>query len=106
MGAPGENYKGYVEADATQRARNVPSHSMYLLHGLADITAPYQHGVALARALAEAGIIFRYQVSFLQAVFFIAELTQHRTDGGTIGRYAATMTPALQRAFRQDITRR
>jgi dipeptidyl aminopeptidase/acylaminoacyl peptidase len=36
---------------------------MYLLHGLADITTPYQHGVALARALAEAGIIFRYQVS-------------------------------------------
>jgi hypothetical protein len=36
---------------------------MYLLHGLADITAPYQHGVALARALAEAGIIFRYQVN-------------------------------------------
>jgi len=63
LGVPGENYKGYVEADATQRARNVPSHSMYLLHGLADITAPYQHGVALARALAEAGIIFRYQVS-------------------------------------------
>jgi dipeptidyl aminopeptidase/acylaminoacyl peptidase len=63
LGVPGENYKGYVEADATQRARYVPSHSMYLLHGLADITAPYQHGVALARALAEAGIIFRYQVS-------------------------------------------
>jgi dipeptidyl aminopeptidase/acylaminoacyl peptidase len=62
LGVPGENYKGYVEADATQRAQNVPSHSMYLLHGLADITAPYQHGVALARALAEAGIIFRYQV--------------------------------------------
>ena len=72
LGVPGENFKGYVEADATQRARNVPSHSMYLLHGLADITAPYQHGVALARALAEAGIIFRYQVSFLHGVFFIA----------------------------------
>ncbi|PSN56674.1 hypothetical protein C0J52_00051 [Blattella germanica] len=62
LGVPGENFKGYVEADATQRARNVPSHSMYLLHGLADITTPYQHGVALARALADAGIIFRYQV--------------------------------------------
>ena len=64
LGVPGENYKGYVEADATQRARNVPSHSLYLLHGLADITAPYQHGVALARALADAGIIFRYQVCY------------------------------------------
>nr|CAD7396636.1 unnamed protein product [Timema cristinae] len=61
LGLPGDNYKGYVEADATQRARNVPSHSLYLMHGLADVTAPYQHGVALARALADAGIIFRYQ---------------------------------------------
>lgn len=67
LGVPEENYKGYVEADATQRAPNVPNHSMYLLHGLADITAPYQHGVALARALAKAGIIFRYQVSFATA---------------------------------------
>jgi hypothetical protein len=43
---------------------------MYLLHGLADITAPYQHGVALARALAEAGIIFRYQVSVVKQRHF------------------------------------
>ncbi|XP_049787849.1 inactive dipeptidyl peptidase 10 isoform X1 [Schistocerca cancellata] len=61
LGLPGDNYKGYVEADATQRARYVPSHSLYLLHGLADVTAPYVHGVALARALAQANIIFRYQ---------------------------------------------
>lgn len=62
LGAPAENYKGYVEADLTQRARLVPSHSLYLLHGLADLTAPYTHGVAFAKALSEAGIIFRYQV--------------------------------------------
>ncbi|XP_076291931.1 A-type potassium channel modulatory protein DPP6 isoform X2 [Lasioglossum baleicum] len=61
LGAPAENYKGYVEADLTQRARLVPSHSLYLLHGLADLTAPYTHGVAFAKALSEAGIIFRYQ---------------------------------------------
>ncbi|XP_015515915.1 inactive dipeptidyl peptidase 10 isoform X1 [Neodiprion pinetum] len=61
LGAPSENYKGYVEADLTQRARLVPSHSLYLLHGLADLTAPYTHGVAFAKALAEAGVIFRYQ---------------------------------------------
>lgn len=64
LGLPGDNYKGYVEADATQRARNIPSHSLYLIHGLADVTAPYQHGVALARALAEAGVMFKYQVSY------------------------------------------
>ena len=63
MGLPGDNYKGYVEADATQRARNIPSHSLYLIHGLADVTAPYQHGVALAKALADAGVLFKYQVS-------------------------------------------
>ncbi|XP_023309950.1 dipeptidyl peptidase 4 isoform X2 [Anoplophora glabripennis] len=61
LGLPTENYKGYVEADATQRARNIPKKSFFLMHGLADLTAPYQHGVALARALAEAGILFRYQ---------------------------------------------
>lgn len=62
MGFPNDNFKAYVEADATQRARYVPSHSLYLVHGLADLTTPYQHGVALARALAEAGVLFRYQV--------------------------------------------
>lgn len=62
MGAPIENYKGYVEADLTQRARLVPSHSLYLVHGLADLTAPYTHGIAFAKALSEAGVIFRYQV--------------------------------------------
>ncbi|XP_025072942.1 dipeptidyl aminopeptidase-like protein 6 [Pogonomyrmex barbatus] len=61
LGAPAENYKGYVEADLTQRAKLVPSHSLYLLHGLADLTAPYTHGVAFAKALSEAGVIFRYQ---------------------------------------------
>lgn len=50
-----------MEADLTQRARLVPSHSLYLLHGLADLTAPYTHGVAFAKALSEAGVIFRYQ---------------------------------------------
>ncbi|XP_011168172.2 inactive dipeptidyl peptidase 10 isoform X2 [Solenopsis invicta] len=62
LGAPAENYKGYVEADLTQRARFMPSkNQLYLLHGLADLTAPYTHGVAFAKALSEAGILFRYQ---------------------------------------------
>uniref|UniRef100_A0A0C9RBH7 Dpp10_0 protein n=1 Tax=Fopius arisanus TaxID=64838 RepID=A0A0C9RBH7_9HYME len=61
LGAPVENFKGYVEADLTQRARLVPSHSLYLIHGLADLTAPYTHGIALSKALSDAGIIFRYQ---------------------------------------------
>lgn len=63
LGLPTENYKGYVEADATQRAKYIPSKSLFILHGLADLTVPYQHGIALARALTEAGILYRYQVT-------------------------------------------
>lgn len=70
LGAPAENYKGYVEADLTQRAKLVPSHSLYLLHGLADLTAPYTHGVAFAKALSEAGVIFRYQVKEKNREYF------------------------------------
>ncbi|XP_019772128.1 inactive dipeptidyl peptidase 10 isoform X2 [Dendroctonus ponderosae] len=61
LGLPTENYKGYVQADATQRAKNIPRKSFFLLHGMADLTAPYQHSVLLSRALAEHGVLFRYQ---------------------------------------------
>ncbi|XP_055836833.1 inactive dipeptidyl peptidase 10 isoform X2 [Episyrphus balteatus] len=61
LGQPAENYKGYVEADATQRARHIKSHSFFLMHGLADSTAPYIHGVQLARSLTDAGVLYRYQ---------------------------------------------
>nr|XP_029728882.1 dipeptidyl peptidase 4-like isoform X2 [Aedes albopictus] len=61
LGAPAENYKAYVEADATQRGKQIPSNSYLLMHGLADVSAPFQHGIQLARALTESGTIFRYQ---------------------------------------------
>jgi hypothetical protein len=57
-----ENYKAYVEADATQHVRQIKSGSFFLIHGLADKSVPYQHGVQLASALTEAGVLFRYQV--------------------------------------------
>lgn len=63
LGLPSENYKSYVEADATQRARHIPSNSFFLLHGLSDFSAPFLHGTKLARAMTEAGVLFRYQVS-------------------------------------------
>lgn len=77
LGLPNENYKGYVEADATQRARHIPSNSFFLIHGLADSSAPYLHGTQLARALAKAGIIFQYQVSWnlIFCFFFSLKLT-------------------------------
>lgn len=70
LGLPNENYKGYVEADATQRARHIPSHSYFLIHGLADSSAPYLHGIQLARALAKAGVIFQYQVSKIEMILY------------------------------------
>lgn len=63
MGLPIENYKAYVEADATQRVRNIPNDAFFLIHGLADATTPYHHSVQLTKALTAAGKIFRYTVS-------------------------------------------
>lgn len=63
LGLPAENYKGYVEADATQRAKYIKSNSFFLIHGLADSTAPYVHGVQLARSLSDAGVLYKYQVN-------------------------------------------
>lgn len=68
LGLPTENYKGYVQADATQRAKNIPRKSFFLLHGMADLTAPYQHSVLLSRALAEHGVLFRYQVKMEESI--------------------------------------
>lgn len=36
MGLPVENYKGYVEADATQKAKNIESDTFFLIHGLGE----------------------------------------------------------------------
>lgn len=68
LGLPIENYKGYVEADATQRARHIPSSSFFLMHGLADLTSPYLHGTQLARALTDAGVLFQYHVRYLRYI--------------------------------------
>ena len=62
LGFPDENYKSYVEADATQRAKSIPSNSLLLIHGMADLTVPYTHSLALIKSLIKAGVIFRFQV--------------------------------------------
>ncbi|CAO1378587.1 unnamed protein product [Diamesa serratosioi] len=61
LGIPVNNYKAYVEADVTQKAKQIKTDSFFLIHGLADVTAPYHHSIQLARSLTEAGTIFRYQ---------------------------------------------
>lgn len=73
LGLPAENYKVYVEADATQRARNIPSDSFFLIHGLADLSAPYLHGIQLARSLTESNILFKHQVSDCSTCFFLSD---------------------------------
>lgn len=69
MGLPVENYKGYVEADATQKAKNIDTDTFFLIHGLADATAPYHHSAQMARSLTDAGTIFRYTVRHLKKSF-------------------------------------
>ncbi|XP_014274528.1 inactive dipeptidyl peptidase 10 isoform X2 [Halyomorpha halys] len=61
LGLSSESYKDYVEADAVQRAKHVEAGSLYLLHGLADISVPYSHSLSLAAALARSSVLFRYQ---------------------------------------------
>ena len=55
-----------MEADVTQKAKQIKTDSFFLIHGLADVTAPYHHSLQLARSLTEAGTIFRYQVSCVE----------------------------------------
>lgn len=81
MGLPVENYKGYVEADATQKAKNIESDTFFLIHGLADASAPYHHSVQLARSLTEAGTIFRYTVRSLSKHFKTDENDERNFNG-------------------------
>jgi inactive dipeptidyl peptidase 10 len=90
MGLPVENYKGYVEADATQKAKNMESDKFFLIHGMADATAPYHHSVQMAKALTKAGTIYRYTVRSAHLValsttlirLLLARLFQSYADEG------------------------
>ncbi|CAG9099852.1 unnamed protein product [Plutella xylostella] len=99
LGEPSINYKGYVEADATQRAHHVPPHALYLLHGLADMTAPYPHALTLARALTEAGVLFRYQCILHGLADMTAPyphaltLARALTEAGVLFRYQLPLKP-------------
>ncbi|XP_014250064.1 inactive dipeptidyl peptidase 10 isoform X2 [Cimex lectularius] len=61
LGQPSETFKEYVENDAIQRSRHIEAGSLFLIHGLADISVPYVHSLSLAKALTQQGILFRYQ---------------------------------------------
>lgn len=86
MGLPAENFKAYVEADASQKVKNIPTDAFFLIHGLADATAPYHHSIQLAKKLTEQRIIYRYMVNgsyskkkktFVKNPFFSVSLSFH-----------------------------
>ncbi|XP_041968602.1 inactive dipeptidyl peptidase 10 isoform X2 [Aricia agestis] len=64
MGFPNAtgNYRGYADADVTSRAASLRGRSLLLAHGSADDTVHLQQTMALARALAEQGSLFRQQI--------------------------------------------
>ncbi|KAL1115092.1 hypothetical protein AAG570_007123 [Ranatra chinensis] len=64
MGLPNAtgNYRSYEESDLSRRVEGFRDKGLYLVHGTADDNVHLQHGLRLARALSDAGVVFTQQI--------------------------------------------
>ncbi|XP_035227966.1 prolyl endopeptidase FAP-like, partial [Stegodyphus dumicola] len=60
---PEDNYVGYEKADVSIKAEYVRGKKFLLIHGTADDDVHLQHSMMLIKALTNAGVLFRTQVS-------------------------------------------